>query len=70
MNIDPTALASGKFVENNKDVIIPIHLDTLAKTDVFFKYCFILDDKVTQEDFNVAVPECGKDSGEVRCSLI
>ena len=66
LNIDPTALASGKFVENNKDVIIPIHLDTLAKTDVFFKYCFILDNKVTQDDFNVSVPECGKDSGKVK----
>lgn len=65
LNIDPTALASGKFQENNKDVIIPIHLDTLAKTDVYFKYCFILDDKVTQADFNVAVPECDSDVDSV-----
>ena len=65
LNIDPTALASGKFQENNKNVIVPIHLDTLAKTDVYFKYCFILDDVVTQEDFNVAVPACGSDTGTV-----
>lgn len=65
LNIDPTALASGKFQENNKNVVVPIHLDTLAKTDVYFKYCFILDSIVTQEDFNVDVPACGSDTGTV-----
>ena len=40
LNIDPTALASGKFVENNIDVKIPITLDTIAKTTVYFNYCF------------------------------
>lgn len=65
LNIDPTALASGKFQENNRDVKVPIHLDTLAKTDVYFSYCFILDDRVTQADFNVPVPACGSDTGKV-----
>lgn len=65
LNIDPTALASGKFQENNRDVKVPIHLDTLAKTDVYFSYCFLLDDRVTQADFSVPVPACGSDTGKV-----
>ena len=67
LNIDPTALASGKFVENNKDVKIPITLDTIAKTTVYFNYCFDLDNsKASIEDFNEPLPPiCGKDSGSV-----
>lgn len=67
LNIDPTALASGKFIENNKDVKIPITLDTIAKTTVYFNYCFDLDNsKASIEDFNEPLPPiCGVDSGSV-----
>ena len=66
LNIDPTALASGKFIENNKDVKIPITLDTIAKTTVYFNYCFDLDNsKASIEDFNGTIPICGVDSGSV-----
>src|SRR5574344_620176 len=57
LNIDPTALASGKFVENDKDVKIPITLDTIAKTTVYFNYCFDLtNSKASIEDFNEPLP--------------
>lgn len=66
LNIDPTALASGKFIENNKDAKIPITLDTIAKTTVYFNYCFDLDNsKASIEDFNGTIPICGVDSGNV-----
>ena len=67
LNIDPTALASGKFVENDKDVKIPITLDTIAKTTVYFNYCFDLtNSKASIEDFNEPLPPiCGVDSGNV-----
>ena len=67
LNIDPTALASGKFIENNIDVKIPITLDTIAKTTVYFNYCFDLDNsKASIEDFNEPLPPiCGVDSGSV-----
>lgn len=67
LNIDPTALASGKFIENNKDVKIPITLDTIAKTTVYFNYCFDLDNSnASIEDFNEPLPPiCGVDSGSV-----
>ena len=67
LNIDPTALASGKFVENDKDVKIPITLDTIAKTTVYFNYCFDLtNSKASIEDFNEPLqPICGVDSGNV-----
>lgn len=67
LNIDPTALASGKFVENNIDVKLPITLDTIAKTTVYFNYCFDLDNsKASIEDFNEPLPPiCGVDSGSV-----
>ena len=67
LNIDPTALASGKFIENNKDVKIPITLDTIAKTTVYFNYCFDLDNSnASIEDFNEPLPPiCGVDSGNV-----
>lgn len=67
LNIDPTALASGKFIENNKDVKIPITLDTIAKTTVYFNYCFDLDNSTSSiEDFNEPFPPiCGVDSGSV-----
>jgi len=63
LNIDPTALASGKFVENNIDTKIPIQLDTLSKTNVYFKYCFIVKDSIGNasiDDFNKEIPICGE----------
>lgn len=63
LNIDPTALASGKFIENNIDTKIPIQLDTLAKTNVYFKYCFIVKDSIGNasiDDFNKEIPICGE----------
>ena len=66
LNIDPTALASGKFVENNIDVKIPITLDTIAKTTVYFNYCFDLNNSTSDnDDFNGTIPICGVDSGSV-----
>ena len=66
LNIDPTALASGKFVENNIDVKIPITLDTIAKTTVYFNYCFDLNNSTSDvDDFNGTIPICGQDSGSV-----
>ena len=67
LNIDPTALASGKFIENNKAVKIPITLDTIAKTKVYFNYCFDLDNSnASIEDFNEPPPPvCGVDTGSV-----
>ena len=40
LNFDPTALAEGSFVEDDNTVLIPIKLDTIAKSDVSFDYCF------------------------------
>jgi hypothetical protein len=75
LNIDPTALASGKFQENNTAQTVPIHLDTLANTNVAFDYCFNLTgDSATVNglaslaDFDTAathMPICGVDTGTV-----
>lgn len=42
LNLDPTALASGKFQENDLQQEVPVHLDTTSTTDVMFNYCFVL----------------------------
>ncbi len=42
LNLDPTALASGRFLENNQIQTVPVGLDTLSSTDVAFNYCFVL----------------------------
>lgn len=42
LNIDPTALASGKFLENDTLQEIPIRLSTAPTTGVSFNYCFVL----------------------------
>lgn len=69
LNIDPTALASGKFKENNIDVKIPIQLDTLATVNVFFDYCFVLNEQATIDDFNGTIPVCGNDTGSVKINM-
>ncbi|MCK9181888.1 MAG: hypothetical protein M0P13_03275, partial [Fibrobacteraceae bacterium] len=42
LSIDPTALASGSFIENNKNQSVPITLDSVTTVDVYFDYCFDL----------------------------
>ena len=75
LDFDPTALAEGKFIENNQTVLVPIKLDTLASVDVSFKYCFdIKDSSLTDpnskiasiQDFNNITHVCGKDTGSVK----
>ncbi len=75
LDFDPTALAEGKFIENDSTVLVPIKLDTLASVDVSFKYCFdIKDSSLTDpnskiasiQDFNSITPVCGKDTGSVK----
>lgn len=61
LDFDPTALAGGKFIENDIPSKINVHLDTLALTDVFFNYCFILNKNVTLDDFNNDIPVCNED---------
>ncbi len=79
--LDPTALASGVFLENDKDVKVPVHLNKITETGVSFKYCFDLDgvtssDKgIMEEDFNEIQGDyprkgmlpafCGIDTAEV-----
>ena len=69
--LDPTAFASGRFIESNRDTILPIKLDKATETGVSFKYCFdIADSSVHKgdtasiQDFNVTtlakVPVCSK----------
>ena len=42
LNLDPTALATGRFLENDQIQTVPVSLDTLSATDVAFNYCFVL----------------------------
>lgn len=78
LDFDPTALAEGKFIENNQTVLVPIKLDTLASVDVSFKYCFdIKDSSLTDpdskiasiQDFNSIPHVCGVDTGSVKILL-
>ena len=41
--IDPNLLKDGKWIENGRDSLVPIFLDTLPGTDVKFSYCFDVD---------------------------
>lgn len=67
IDIDPTALASGKFIENDTDVQLPISLDVKPITNVTFNYCYLVkDETASAKDFNNTVPICGSDSGEVK----
>ena len=59
LDIDPELLKSGKWIENGSDSLVPIHLDTVPKTDVTFKYCFdvkasdlTVGDFASIDDFN------------------
>ncbi|MCQ2105339.1 MAG: cadherin domain-containing protein [Fibrobacter sp.] len=54
LDLDPTALAQGTFPENNEDSKVPIKLSEKANSNVYFNYCFDLDESTASlEDFNV-----------------
>lgn len=42
--IDPNLLKDGKWIEIDRDSLVPIFLDTLPGTDVKFSYCFDVKD--------------------------
>ena len=74
LNIDPTALGSGVFIESNEDQKVNITLDILPETDVVFDYCFEIDTSETApigvahwSDFGPLnngkiMPICGRDT--------
>ena len=78
--IDPGALASGKYVENDKLVAIDIKLDKVPKTEVRFNYCFKTpgDDGTTNyaeyDDIKDAnppdMPRCGSTTGPKTDSVL
>lgn len=71
--LDPTALAKGRFPENDKDIEVPIQLDSNAQVDVHFDYCFDVIGKgagyAERADFKVTTlakfPVCGESVGSV-----
>ena len=73
LNIDPTALASGKFLESDANQYVPIKLDAIPTTMVEFNYCFEAPDSTGEgiasfadfdkEKANMAI--CGIDTGHV-----
>ena len=67
LDIDPTALASGKFLENDSAQVVPIRLSESPITDVSFNYCFVLSAEAdansrklaNKKDFDLAgMPVC------------
>ena len=54
VDLDPTALASGKFLENNLAQEIPIHLSKTPTTVVSFNYCFVLSDEADNNSMKLA----------------
>lgn len=74
LDIDPTALASGKFLENDKAQEVPIRLSVSPITDVSFNYCFVLSSEknanakklANKADFNLSgMPVCTVSGGVV-----
>lgn len=74
LDIDPTALASGKFLENDKAQEVPIRLSVSPITDVSFNYCFVLSSEANanakklanKADFNLSgMPVCTVSNGIV-----
>ena len=65
----PKLTAGGVFVENGKDVVVPVELSSKAKTEVVFNYCFDVEGENAAEgyaaihDFNITknalFPICG-----------
>lgn len=67
VDIDPELNEKGGLVENDSTVIIPIKLSDTATVDVYFSYCFELNETVTIDDFNIvtAFPICGEETKTV-----
>ncbi len=74
LDIDPTALASGKFLENDKAQEVPIRLSVSPITDVSFNYCFVLSSEANanakklanRADFDLSgMPVCTVSGGKV-----
>lgn len=74
LDIDPTALASGKFLENDKAQEVPIRLSVSPITDVSFNYCFVLSSEANANakklansaDFDLSgMPVCTVSGGVV-----
>ena len=59
--IDPAALASGRYEENNKLVAVDIKLDKAPQTDVRFNYCFKTPGGTDSLGYHYAGPEDLKD---------
>lgn len=68
LDIDPELNESATLRENDTTVVIPIKLSDTATIDVFFSYCFELNDKVDSSDFNFVTdfPVCGIDTKTVK----
>ncbi len=68
VDIDPELNKNGGLRENDSTVVIPIKLSDTATVDVYFSYCFELNETVDTSDFNLEgleFPVCGKDTGAV-----
>lgn len=68
LDIDPELNESATLRENDTTVVIPIKLSDTATIDVYFSYCFELNDKVDSTDFNFVTdfPVCGIDTKTVK----
>lgn len=68
LRIDPELNESAALRENDSTVVIPIKLSDTATIDVYFSYCFELNDKVDSSDFNLVTdfPVCGIDTKTVK----
>lgn len=68
LDIDPELNESAALHENDSTVVIPIKLSDTATIDVYFSYCFELNDKVDSSDFNLVTdfPVCGIDTKTVK----
>lgn len=68
LDIDPELNESATLHENDSTVVIPIKLSDTATIDVYFSYCFELNDKVDSSDFNLVTdfPVCGIDTKTVK----
>ncbi len=68
LDIDPELNESATLRENDSTVVIPIKLSDTATIDVYFSYCFELNDKVDSSDFNLVTdfPVCGIDTKTVK----
>lgn len=75
LNIDPTALASGVFMENDLLVKVPVSLDKIPETDVMFDYCYIVSTNpdaagvASTADISADMPICGKDTSHVKIPM-